>query len=134
MNSNVIVSHFPHSPLMPPVESCCAAMLNLFFLIALKLSYFCKKKQKFRVLRSQTPKTAPHCKFLATRLIAVTVLRAWTNPHLLKSLQCSCEFFRIIELRSCDQGCRKNDAFTLPATLPTKNQNFLPLSFLAFAL
>ena len=27
-----------------------------------------------------------------------------------------------VELRSCDQGCRKNDAFILPATLPTKNQ------------
>ena len=87
----------------------------------------------------------------------ITVLRAWTNPQLLRSFQSSCEFFRIIapfnlllvrshhakitivkrliqrcknnvarvrvELRSCDQGCRKNDAFTLPATLPTKNQN-----------
>ena len=28
-----------------------------------------------------------------------------------------------VELRSCNQGCRKNDAFTLPATLPMKNQN-----------
>ena len=27
-----------------------------------------------------------------------------------------------VELRSCDQSCRTNDAFTLPATLPTKNQ------------
>ena len=63
----------------------CHVLIALFFVkIALKLSYFCKKMQKFRAqgaplpgprasggwgLRSQTPKTAPpHCEFLATRL------------------------------------------------------------------
>ena len=53
-NCNVIISHFPHSPLMQSVESCCAAdflchvLKTLFFIeIALKLSYFAKKSKIF---------------------------------------------------------------------------------------
>ena len=56
----------------------------LFITIALKLSYFCKKIQKFRASPSdphwppggwgqspQTPKQAPHCEFLASRLLFI---------------------------------------------------------------
>ena len=61
----------------------CHVLKALFFIkIALKLSYICKKMQNFRALgaqtpiglwrrglRPQTPQTAPHCEFLATRLV-----------------------------------------------------------------
>ena len=50
----------------------CHVLKALFFTkIALKLSYICKKMQILRELGAlpQTPKTAPHCEFLATRLI-----------------------------------------------------------------
>ena len=62
----------------------CYVLKTLFFIkIALKLSYTCKKMQNLRALGApppnprasggwglfpQTPQTAPHCEFLATRL------------------------------------------------------------------
>ena len=62
-NYNVIISHFPHSPLMQSVKSCCAAkflhhvLKALFFIkIALKLSYFCKKNAKFSSAGGHAPR------------------------------------------------------------------------------
>ena len=103
-NYNVILSHLPHCPLMQSVKSCCTAnflchvLKALFFIkIVLKLSYFCKKMQKFRALgaRPSDPQNSP--------LIANFWLRAWMlankfkfislNP---KFLEFSTDLFRII--------------------------------------
>ena len=79
---------------------CYVLKTSFFIKIALKLNYFCKKMQNLRALgapppdpkpplafggwrlRPQTQKLAPHCEFLATRLVPFLVKTFfWSSPE-----------------------------------------------------
>ena len=95
-----------------PISMPCFKSIIFFIKIALKLNYFCKKckifdgwghRQQTPVptaagsfapkppfsggwgLRPQTPKTAPHCEFLAIRVLSVLVCYARILPTSIKT-------------------------------------------------